>query len=166
MSTTTASLFESSLLSTDRWLDAIMSELGWTNRHKAYTALRATLHALRDRLPVDESAEFSSQLPLLIRGIYYEGWDPHPRPAKVRHKEDFLERVHAAFKHDRELDPERVVCAVFKTIAEQVSTGEIEDIRQVLPAQLGELWPDVILPRLRRKRSSLRASLRDSGLRH
>jgi uncharacterized protein (DUF2267 family) len=70
-----------------------MEVLGWPNRHKAYLALRATLHALRDRLTVEEVAQLGAQLPTLIRGFYYEGWDPTGKPLRVRHKEQFLARL-------------------------------------------------------------------------
>lgn len=46
-----------------------MEELDWQDRHAAYLALRATLHALRDRLTVEEVAELGAQLPMLIRGF-------------------------------------------------------------------------------------------------
>ena len=38
------------------------------------------LHTLRDRLTVDVAAKLAAQLPTLIRGIYYEDWDPSRTP--------------------------------------------------------------------------------------
>lgn len=136
--TTTTTLFQHSLQTTDRWLSEIMAELGWTNRHKAYTALRATLQALRGQLPVDECAQLSAQLPMVVRGIYWEGWDP----SCAKHSHDmFLTQVHAAFKHDPATDPQQVARAVFKILAREVSTGEMEDIRSILPRQIRALMP-------------------------
>lgn len=137
--TTTTALFQRSLQTTDRWLKEIAIELGWSDLHKAYTALRATLQALRQQLPVDECAQLSAQLPLVLRGVYWEGWDPHcakvPRAA-------FLKAVHAAFKHDPEVDPERVAHAVFNALAREISTGEMADIRGILPRDLRRLIPE------------------------
>jgi uncharacterized protein (DUF2267 family) len=42
--------------------------------------LRAWLHTLRDRLTVEASAHFAAQLPDLIRGIFYAGWNPSAVP--------------------------------------------------------------------------------------
>ncbi len=76
MSATGLDVFDTTVQKTNIWLNDLMKVLGWQDRHKAYLALRATLHALRDRLTVDEVAHFGAQLPMLMRGFYYEGWDP------------------------------------------------------------------------------------------
>ena len=136
--TTTTALFQHSLQTTDRWLKEIMGELGWADRHKAYTALRATLHALRERLPVDECAQLSAQLPLVVRGVYWEGWNPSC--TKPEHG-TFLKEVHAAFKHDPKTDPEQVARAVFKALASEISAGEMEDVRSILPQPIRRLMP-------------------------
>lgn len=49
------------------------------SRQQGFTIVRSVLQALRDRLTVEEAAEFASQLPQLIRGIYYEESDPARR---------------------------------------------------------------------------------------
>jgi uncharacterized protein (DUF2267 family) len=59
---------------TNEWLQEIMQELGTENRQQASVVLRATLHALRGRLPLEEMAHLGAQLPMLIRGTYHEGW--------------------------------------------------------------------------------------------
>jgi uncharacterized protein (DUF2267 family) len=115
--------------------------LGWPDRHKAYMALKATLHALRDRLTVEEVAQLGAQLPTLIRSAYYEGWDPTGKPLRIRHKEEFLARIEEEFRGDDDIDPEQVARAVFTVLARRVSDGEIEDVKHVLPAEIRHLWP-------------------------
>ena len=66
-----------------------MGELDWENEHKAYLALRTVLHTLRDRLSVEEAVQLGAQLPMLIRGFYYEGWTLKQKPTKERHKTEF-----------------------------------------------------------------------------
>ena len=56
MSATGLDVFDTTVQKTNIWLNDLMKVLGWQDRHKAYLALRATLHALRDRLTVDEVA--------------------------------------------------------------------------------------------------------------
>ena len=78
---------------THSWLKELLRILNWDDRHRAYLGLRATLHALRDRLTIDEVTQLSAQLPMLIRRFYFEGWDPSGKPLRERHKEQFLERI-------------------------------------------------------------------------
>ena len=141
MSATGLEVFDATLQKTNSWLKDLMDEMGW-NRHQAYQALRAVLHALRDRLTVQETAELAAQLPLLIRGIYYEGWDPTGKPVKARHREQFLARICELFKSDEEVNPEVLARAVFSLLSRRVSAGEIEDVKHILPREIRDLWPE------------------------
>jgi uncharacterized protein (DUF2267 family) len=141
MSATGLDVFDTTLHKTNSWLNDLMQVLGWPDRHKAYLALKATLHALRDRLPIEEVAQLGAQLPMLIRGFYYESWDPTGKPLRARHKEQFLTRIAQEFRGDDRLDPEWVARAVFTVLAKRVSEGEIEDVKHVLPADIRDLWP-------------------------
>src|SRR6185503_1370773 len=58
----------------NQWLDELNLELGWDERYDAYIALRAVLQGLRDVLPLEEVVDFGAQLPMVVRGFYYEGW--------------------------------------------------------------------------------------------
>jgi len=135
-------IFSNTIQKTDIWLNDLMSELDWEDRpHKTYMALRTVLHALRDRLPVEEAVQLGAQLPMLIRGFYYEGWNLKDKPHKERRKEDFLDHVKKAFKNDVTVHPQRVCQAVFRVLAKHTSKGEIEDVKHVLPKTLHALWP-------------------------
>ena len=141
MSMTGLEVFDRTVHKTNSWLNELMEISGWSDRHKAYLALRVTLHALRDRLIVEEVAQLAAQLPMLVRGFYYEGWDPTGKPIKERHKESFLARIEKHFSDDEGVDPEQVARAVFALLEHRITEGEIEDIKHILPAELGELWP-------------------------
>jgi uncharacterized protein (DUF2267 family) len=78
---------------------------------------------------------------LLIRGLYYEGWDPSATPVRERRREMFLHHIAAAFPHDAEIYPESIAWAVFKILERHVSTGEIKDVLHVLPREIRSLWP-------------------------
>lgn len=135
-------VFEGTFQKSHIWLNEVMAELDWHDRpHRAYVALRAVLHALRDRLTVEEAVQLGAQLPMLIRGLYYEGWTLKGKPHKERHEEDFLDHVKKAFKNDAAVDAGEVARAVFKILTWHTSRGEIEDIKHILPKPLKELWP-------------------------
>jgi uncharacterized protein (DUF2267 family) len=134
-------VFDRTVHKTNLWLTELMGALGWQDRQRAYLALRATLHALRDRLTVEEVAQLGAQLPVLLRGIYYEGWDPTDKPLRERHKEGLLARIEQEFGSAGGIDSEQVARAVFTVLANRVSEGEIEDVKDVLPTELRKLWP-------------------------
>jgi uncharacterized protein (DUF2267 family) len=134
-------VFDTTIQKTNLWLKEMMDELGWDDRHKVYQGLRATLHALRDRLTPEEAVQLGAQLPLLVRGVYYEGWTPVGKPHKERHLAAFLAPIQAHFRNDPRVDAEAVARAVFKVLDEHITAGEMEDIRHVLPKELNTLWP-------------------------
>jgi uncharacterized protein (DUF2267 family) len=120
MSSDIRELFDASLQKTQVWLNDLMSELEWDDKpQKTYLALRTALHALRDRLTVEEAVHLGAQLPTLIRGFYYEGWKPTGKPVKERHKSEFLDHIAAVFRDDATVDPEKVMRAVFKVLTRQ-----------------------------------------------
>lgn len=141
MSATGLDVFDTTVHKTNRWLKELMQILDTQDKHRAYLALRATLHALRDRLTVEEVAQLGAQLPMLIRGFYYEGWDPTRKPVKERHREHFLAWIKQQFRNDPTIDPEQVARAVFTLLANRISEGEIEDVKGILREEIRELWP-------------------------
>jgi uncharacterized protein (DUF2267 family) len=116
------------------WLNEMAQELGVDDRQEAYRVLRAYLHALRDRLPVDEAAQLAAQLPELIRGIYYEGWNPSKTPVRYRGLADFLDRITGDADLDGETEASYAVSSTAKVLRRHVSAGELEDIRIAVPA--------------------------------
>jgi uncharacterized protein (DUF2267 family) len=141
MSPTHHELFSNTLQKTHIWLKDLAEELRWDDQHQAYLALRATLHALRDRLTVEEAAHLGAQLPMLVRGFYYEGWGPAGKPVKDRHKEEFCAHVQEYFRKEEGIDAEKIVRGVFKMLSRRITEGEIEDIKHIMPPELRELWP-------------------------
>ena len=131
---------EKTLHKTNEWLKDIEEQIGWEDRHFAFQSLRAVLHVLRDRLPLQEASDLASQLPTLIRGVFYENWNPSATPIKDRKTEEFLARIHQYFPKDDTLDSEMIVRSVFRVMKKHISKGELEDIRANFPAALKPLW--------------------------
>jgi uncharacterized protein (DUF2267 family) len=118
------------------WLNEMADELGTEDRQEAYRVLRAYLHAVRDRLPVDEAAQLAAQLPELVRGIYYESWNPSKTPVRYRGLADFLDRIATEASLDGETEASYAVSSAAKVLQRHVSAGELEDVRAVLPDNL------------------------------
>jgi uncharacterized protein (DUF2267 family) len=101
--------------------------------------LGAVLHALRDRLGVEVSAHVSAQLPMLVRGLFYEGWDPTGTPTRLS-LDEFLERV----EHDARLKgrsaAEDAVRAVFAVLWDKLGEGTVGHATAVLPEEYAVLY--------------------------
>jgi uncharacterized protein (DUF2267 family) len=140
MHPTIRELFADTTNKTGHWLEEIMTQFGTADPRQAYSILRAVLHVLRDRLSADEAADLGAQLPLLVRGIYYDGWRPAQRSERFRHKADFLRLVGEAYPGLPEAQREPAARAVFKVLTAQVSGGEIRQVHSQLPAEVRDLW--------------------------
>jgi uncharacterized protein (DUF2267 family) len=140
MSVTGLEVFDDTVQKTNRWLKEIAQVLD-SDRHGAYHALRAVLHCLRDRRTINEAAHLGDQLPMLVRGIYYEAWHSAGKPEKIRSHEAFLARIEAEFGTVQPMDPEEAARAVFQVLEEHVAPGEIRDVIDELPREVRTLWP-------------------------
>jgi uncharacterized protein (DUF2267 family) len=78
---------------TEEWINALMARLGWQGKERTYLALLAALHALRDALPRDEADYLGVQLPVLLRGLYFEGWHPASHIQRAKSRSAFVERI-------------------------------------------------------------------------
>jgi uncharacterized protein (DUF2267 family)/DNA-directed RNA polymerase subunit RPC12/RpoP len=139
-------IFARSIQKTDIWLKQAALELKWRDRHKTYIALRAVLHALRDRVTNREAVQLGAQLPTVIRGIYYEGWTLPDKPARDRTKYSFLSEIQKSFGKISvpDVDTAAVVRGILRLLNTKISEGEIDDIRAVLPKTLAEFWPEKV----------------------
>jgi uncharacterized protein (DUF2267 family) len=118
------------------WINDMAGELGTEDEDRAYSVMRAYLHALRDRLTVEESAQLAAQFPELIRGIYYEGWDPTSTPVRYRKLPEFIERMADETPFNDTKDATKAMTAAASVLRRHVTEGEIDDIRSTLPKDL------------------------------
>jgi len=120
------------------WLLDVSQKIGIDDKHVAYLVLRSVLHALRDRLDVESSAHLAAQLPMLVRGLYYEGWDPTGKPERISY-DNFLERI----EHDALLkgtsEAEDAARAVFAVLWNQLGEGVMGKITSILPGDYAPL---------------------------
>lgn len=126
---------DKSLQQTRSWIRDIAAEMGSHDRRDGYRALRAVLPALRDHLPVVEAAHLAAQLPVVLRGLFFEGWRPGAAVSRVHAREDFLREV------ERHLggipvDPQQACHAVFTVMRRNVTDGEWADVEGALPQAL------------------------------
>lgn len=123
------------------WLHNVAETLGVESGQQAYGALRATLHALRDRLPPEDAVHFSAQLPLIIRGLFFDGWKMSRTPDEDDTIVAFCERVEGELPPAFPIDSRTVVHGIFDVLWRRVDAGETAKIIERLPHALRVLWP-------------------------
>ncbi len=122
---------------TNRWLNRLGERLGVADQH-AYHTLRAGLHTLRDRLPVDQAAALGAQFPHLVRGIYYENWCPADVPMTLRSTGQYTEELRGRLADETDPDPETAARAVFWLLKSECDAGIMGKIRGALPGDVAE----------------------------
>jgi len=143
MSNTGLEVFDRTVQSTNLLLKELGAELHWEDRHDVYMALRSSLHALRDRLPPEEASQFAAQLPLLVKGVFYDGWRPGATPVKVRDPQGFLDLARREMQPTKpNVNAEQMVGTVYRVLARHVSPGEWDDVRRSLPESLRRFLPE------------------------
>lgn len=145
MSATGLQVFDTTIQETNRWLGSLLEKIGGDDRHRAYLVLRAGLHTLRDRMEILAVPNFAAQLPMLLRGVFYEGWQPAGSPSKERHIPAFLDHFCGQLPAGMTLNADQAVRAVFSVISEMIDAGEVAKIIKSLPQDLRELWPRAVI---------------------
>jgi uncharacterized protein (DUF2267 family) len=133
--------FDDVLQDANAWLKAVMEQLKTEDAHVGLTALKATLHVLRDRIPPDSAVHLGAQLPTIIRGIFYENWHMAGKPTKERHLGPFLDHLAAEIPKGVRLNPKDAAWAVFEVMSVRLDHGEIAKVLRMLPLELRDLWP-------------------------
>lgn len=140
MSNTILPLFDKSLQTTAIWLEEIQSQIG-PDRAFAWRVLSVVLQNLRDHLPLELSAHFGAQLPMIVRGTFYDKFDPTYLPKSTHSADDFLSSVAKGLHGTRGADPKDAVQAVFAVLDRHLSRGQIDKVIRSLPRGIRAMWP-------------------------
>jgi uncharacterized protein (DUF2267 family) len=141
MSATGLDVFDKSLQTTHIWLDELCQEIG-PDHQIAWHVLGAVLRATRDRLPVELAAHLGSQLPLLVRGSYYDQFRPSDMPKRLRTLDEFLQGISGELAMTRPVDVRDATRAVFQILSRHINRGQIDKVRQSLPEEVRAIWHD------------------------
>lgn len=138
MSATGLEVFDKTLQTTNIWLEDIEAKLG-PDRRLAWKVLSTVLHKLRDRMPVELSAHFSAELPLLVRGAYYDQFQPSKQPSDWD-LDSFIEEVSKQLSDVRPVNARDATQAVFAALSRRIPEGQIEKVQNALPKDLRAFW--------------------------
>ncbi len=133
-------IIDSAVVSANTWINAVNAHTGWDNKQRAYRLLRQVLHVIRDHLSVDEAAQVGAQLPVLIRGIFYEGWNPSRVPVIERSLDGFIARVQRAFETDPLGDAPEAIQSVIEVMQTHMEGGEMAQVKQTFSKEIQTLF--------------------------
>lgn len=124
------------------------------NTDVALHCLRAVLHALRSKLSVDDSLKLVAQLPMILKGIYVDGWTLAAPPIKIRHLLEFIDEVrfYGSDVWERHFPDETAsldaIVTTFQILQNHISEGEVIHIASILPTQIRQVWNNPVSSRM------------------
>lgn len=135
--------FDHAIQEGNLWLRKVAERLHFEDERHAYSALRATLHALRDRLTPQSAVHLSAQLPMVVRGLYFEGWKMATTPTDDDTVEAFCGHVAEGLPPKFPMDGKTVATGVFDVLWTRLDVGEVSKIIDQMPKALKTLWPQI-----------------------
>ena len=109
----------------------------------AFVVLRATMKALRDRIGPGEAFHLGGQLPALLRGYFFEGYDM-TNVKKVqgtsRGVNQFMGEVKDYIDQYDFMDLEKVVPIALNVLLQSIDQGEADQIVNQLPTEIQNLF--------------------------
>ncbi|MBD3265181.1 DUF2267 domain-containing protein [bacterium] len=126
-------IFDQTLHEANAWLNEVENTLNAPNHQVAYHALRGVLFAIRDRITPEEAMDMASQLPVLLRGVYFEGYQVSGKPEKFRTREEFLRRVNEELQRGGGFDPQKATEGIFEVLNHHISDGQMNHVLRAMP---------------------------------
>jgi uncharacterized protein (DUF2267 family) len=139
MSATGLDVFDKTIQTTNVWLNEIMDEIG-PDRRVAWKVLSVVLHKIRDRVPVELAAHLGAELPLLVRGVYYDQFEPAKQPSGCRNLDEFVAEVGEWLADTRPVNVLDAVHAVFGVLSRHIPAGQVHKIQEALPKDIRASW--------------------------
>ena len=111
----------------------------------AVRVLKGVFRALRRRIIPDDSLHIVSHLPLVLKGMYVDGWTINEPLSEAQTLDEFLfdirnnteRKANADFASD-ELARKKIT-AVLNALKQFISNGEMRHVRDELPREIAQM---------------------------
>ena len=122
------------------WINEIARDMDG-DKLQAYHALRAGLFALRDRMMPDEALDLSQQLPVVVRGVFFEGWQPKDTPVIDRTRDAWLATLEGHLRQENAdgVDPEEAATATMALLKRHLTPGAMKHLSSNLPEDVTKM---------------------------
>ncbi|MFW5688518.1 MAG: DUF2267 domain-containing protein [Spirochaetota bacterium] len=130
----------------NEFMHRLARELGHPDREdQAAILLRAVLHALRDRISMQENLHVVSQLPMFLKGVYVDQWSYSEELDRLKTADEFARRVEenqeqlGEQRFDWNASTQELITKVLASVEEYLTEGEVKDIKSELPDEIAAL---------------------------
>lgn len=149
MSANGLAVFDRTLEKTHQFINDVAEQINVEDKHTVFMGIKAVLHGLRDRIPLEEAAQLGSQFPVMLAGFYYQGWKPAATPTKERTVSAFVDKVKGNLPQgDYPIEIEALITGVFAVLSQWVTKGEIIDVANMLPKEVQKFYPESVVSQL------------------
>ena len=128
------------------FMHRLASELGHPDREdQVAIALRAVLHALRDRISIGQNLHVLSHLPMFLKAIYVNEWSYGEEVDRIKSREEFERRVekyqaqYGESRYDWNMSTSEIITIVMAQLERYIPEGEVEDVKSELPDEIAAL---------------------------
>lgn len=123
-------------------LQYMMATGEFRDERSALAVLKASLQALRDRLPKVEAYRLGILLPENLRHSYFEGWHNGQRQAESLNKSDFLAEVEDHLRGFEEHSLGDLVPVALKSVLLMINGFEAEKLKDAIPKSMQDIFHD------------------------
>ncbi len=106
----------------------------------ATDVLKASLQALRDRLPKVEAFHLGTLLPEAIRDSYFEGWHNGQRQSESVNKSEFLAEVEDHLTRYKDYELTDLVPVALQAVLNMITENEAEKVKEAIPKSLQNIF--------------------------
>ena len=78
---------------------------------------------------------------MLLRGLFYESWDPTGKPSKERHRADFLAHIARELPRAEPSEVEQGTVAVLDVLSKHIDRATVVKLASMFPVELRKFWP-------------------------
>jgi uncharacterized protein (DUF2267 family) len=130
--------FEKLSQTANPWVESMMAELRVTDPYKAVRALGAGLATLRELMTPREMARFVGLLPVVVRGLFFEGWDPQVKPREIHHRSQLLALLGQKYAPHADLPTDLLLAAFLAVLNQRLRPEEMAEIARKLQPLTGD----------------------------
>ena len=130
--------FEKLTQTANPWVESMMAELRVTDPYKAVRALGAGLATLRELMTPREMARFVGLLPVVVRGLFFEGWEPQVKPREIHHRSQLLALLGQKYAPHADLPTDLLLTAFLAVLNQRLRPEEMAEIARKLHPLTGD----------------------------